>query len=248
MSQRFGLRGVTPWGRRAFEYEAYFDLSSDGLSGTVLDCGAGPSSFSAEMAQRDVRVTALDPIYGSTASALRADLASAEQRIRNALATEHDRFVWHFYGDIEQLMTTCHQAAKIFFTDFARGRTTGRYICGELPRLPFPTSCFDLALCSHLLFLYDQELDLKFHLDALSELTRVATEVRVFPLISLDGTPSPFVQDSCTFLEQLGLDVSLVPVPFEFQLGANQMFRARRRACREQAQLAGRAGTSPRGN
>ena len=231
--RRFGLSGVTPRGRRAFEYEAFFDLSADTLSGTVLDCGAGPSSFSAEMTQRGVKAMALDPIYGSAVSTLRADLARAEERIRVAFAAEHDRFVWDFYGDTERLLTTRRQAAETFFSDFPLGQPLGRYICGELPELPFGTSRFDLALCSHLLFLYDHELDLKFHLEALSEMTRVAAEVRVFPLISLDGTPSRFVPEARSFLEQLGLEVSLEPVSFEFQRGANRMFRARRHLHRD---------------
>ena len=40
---------------------------------------------------------------------------------------------------------------------------------------------FDLALCSHLLFLYSEQLTADFHLASIRELCRVAGEVRVFP-------------------------------------------------------------------
>ena len=84
--------------------------------------------------------------------------------------------------------------------------------------------------CSHLLFLYSQELDLEFHLSALSELTRVAAEVRVFPMISLDGTPSPHVEACRQFLERRNVRVAIEAVPFEFQRGADRVFRAWRTA------------------
>lgn len=46
---RSGLAGVTPWGRRAFECRAFFDLPEHPGPGRILDCGAGPSSYAAEM-------------------------------------------------------------------------------------------------------------------------------------------------------------------------------------------------------
>ena len=227
---RLGLAGVTPWGRRAYEYLAFFGLRADQLQGTVLDCGAGPSSFTAEMTRAGVDVRAVDPGYRLEIPAMRRLLADAEYQIGQALATERDRFVWDFYGDIDGLLAARRQAADRFFSDYPRGRATGRYICGELPRLPFPASRFDLALCSHLLFLYGRELDLDFHLSALSELTRVAVEVRVFPMVSLDGTPSPHVDACRQFLERRNVRVAIEPVPFEFQRGADHVFRAWRPA------------------
>ena len=51
-----------------------------------------------------------------------------------------------------------------------------------MPDLPFDDGAFDLALSSHLLFLYSEQFDLGFHVRALEEMLRVAAEVRVFPL------------------------------------------------------------------
>ena len=180
------------------------------------------------MAGTGVSVTALDPLYRLPVSAMRHLLVDAEQQIGPALAVERHRFVWDFYGDIRHLLATRRQAAERFFADYTRGRASGRYICGELPRLPLAASSFDLALCSHFLFLYSRELGLEFHLQALSELVRVAAEVRVFPMISLDGTPSPHVAACRQFLERHGAQVTIEPVSFEFQRGANRLFRVRR--------------------
>jgi ubiquinone/menaquinone biosynthesis C-methylase UbiE len=47
--------------------------------------------------------------------------------------------------------------------DFPEGLKQNRYIPGELPSLPFDEKEFDLALCSHFLFLYTDNLSLEFH-------------------------------------------------------------------------------------
>lgn len=99
----------------------------------------------------------------------------------------------------------------------------------ELPTLPFPDASFDLALCSHLLFLYSAQLDWAFHRGAVLELARVSHEVRIFPLLALDGQRSPHVDATVAALLEAGCDVSIEAVPHEFQRGGDQMMRARRR-------------------
>ena len=57
----------------------------------------------------------------------------------------------------------------------------------------FDSGAFDLALSSHLLFLYSELIDTDFHIQALNEMFRVASEVRLFPLLKIGGTPFPHV-------------------------------------------------------
>jgi hypothetical protein len=99
---------------------------------------------------------------------------------------------------------------------------------GRIPSLPFPDALFDLALCSHLLFLYSRQLDGMFHRAAIRELCRVACEVRVFPLLALDGLPSAHVAACVEQLRGEGHDVAIETVRYEFQRGGNQMLRIRR--------------------
>ena len=96
-----------------------------------------------------------------------------------------------------------------------------------LPALPFADRSFDLALCSHLLFLYSAQLDEAFHAAAALELCRVAAEVRIFPLLALGGRPSPHVEPVAATLRARGYHVSTEAVPYEFQRGGNQMLRVR---------------------
>ena len=108
-------------------------------------------------------------------------------------------------------------------------RTEGRYVEAELPRFPFGALSFDLTLCSHLLFLYTTQLGEAFHQSAIREMCRVAREVRIFPLLALGGTPSPFVERMVEEFGGDGFDVSIDAVPYEFQRGGNQMMRLRRK-------------------
>jgi hypothetical protein len=72
-----------------------------------------------------------------------------------------------------------------FLLDYAGGVRDGRYVAAELPRLPFGDGAFDLALCSHLVFLYAEQLSLAFHVESVIEMARTAREVRIFPLLAL---------------------------------------------------------------
>ena len=99
----------------------------------------------------------------------------------------------------------------------------------SLPDLPFDDGAFDLALSSHLLFLYSEQFDLAFHIRALEEMLRVAAEVRVFPLLQIGGTPSPHVEGVVDAFGSRSADATVEPVAYEFQRGGNRMLRLRRR-------------------
>jgi SAM-dependent methyltransferase len=74
--------------------------------------------------------------------------------------------------------------------DLPAGLEEGRYREDALPTLPFEDGDFDLALCSHLLFLYSDTLSLEFHVASIRERCRVAGEARVFLLLGAYGEPS----------------------------------------------------------
>jgi hypothetical protein len=112
-----------------------------------------------------------------------------------------------------------------FLADYEPGRSEGRYIAGALPALPFTEKEFDLCLCSHLLFLYSEQLSFDFHLAAFIEQLRVAREVRVFPLFDLACRRSVHLEPVRRALQERGYACELVRVAHEFQKGANEMLR-----------------------
>ena len=118
-------------------------------------------------------------------------------------------------------------AMEEFLSDYPGGRTENRYVDGQLPHLPFPDGYFDLAVCSHLLFLYSEHLDEDFHVASIQELCRVAGAARIFPLLELGSKKSRHVSAVMTRLAAAGYAVSIETVPYEFQRGGNQMVRVK---------------------
>ena len=59
------------------------------------------------------------------------------------------------------------------------------------------------------------------------ELCRIASEVRVFPVIALDGEISKHLNPVMLALSADGIDVSLQPVSYRFQKGATEMLVAK---------------------
>jgi hypothetical protein len=134
-------------------------------------------------------------------------------------------YVWTRFRDPEALgqhrLTTMHR----FLADYASGKGEGRYLGQSLPTLDFADGAFDLALSSHFLFLYSEQLSYEFHLAAVLEMCRVASEVRIFPLLDLKCRLSGYVEPLRKELTNQGHQVTIATVPYEFQRGANQMLR-----------------------
>lgn len=216
---------VLPWGRSLEEYRLMFDLSGAELGARILGCGDGPASFNSEMAALGYTVVSCDPIYAFSA-------AQIEQRVNDTYATiigqvqqTPEHYVWEYFRDAGELGQHRLATMRRFLADFAAGKATGRYRTGQLPALQFADRQFDLALCSHLLFLYSEQLSLAFHQAAIRELCRVAHEVRIFPLLALDCNRSPHIEPVRSDCAAAGLTVEIVAVPYEFQRGGNQMMR-----------------------
>ena len=224
----FALDGVVPWGRSFDEYRAMFGLTESDLQGRLLGCGDGPAGFNAELTRRGGRVTSVDPLYACRASEIRGRIQATYETVMAQVRANRDAYVWDVIGSVEELGRVRMAAMAAFLDDFEAGKLSGRYIAGELPVLPFADGEFDLALSSHFLFLYSRQLTEEFHLRALLEMLRVAQEVRVFPLLALDGSPSLHVGRVCERLVALGFRASVVGVPYEFQQGGDRMLVARR--------------------
>jgi len=93
--------------------------------------------------------------------------------------------------------------------------------------LPFRNREFSLALCSHLLFLYSEQLSGEFHVASIKELCRVASESRIFPLLELGARQSRHLAQVMEKLEQDHYHVAIRKVAYEFQKGGNEMLVVR---------------------
>ena len=224
----FTLDAVVPWGRSFDEYCAMFDLSERELDSRMLDCGGGPASFNAEASRRGKTVVSCDPIYQHDVTQIQTRIAATYDDIIEQTRRNMHEFVWTAVRSVEELGALRLKAMRTFLDDYPAGRVQGRYVTAELPSLPCADRSFDLALSSHLLFLYSEQLDEAFHRAAVLELCRVADDVRIFPLLALGATPSPHVGPVVSELRGRGFDVSIENVSYEFQRGGNQMLHIRR--------------------
>jgi ubiquinone/menaquinone biosynthesis C-methylase UbiE len=201
------------------EYEAMFDLSE--LPDSVLDCCAGGASFTAEAAERGVDAVAVDPAYELPAAEL-VDTVRRSLPAGAAIVDEYSAsFVWNWYGDPQHKDELRIEAADRFLQDVSVAPE--RYVAGSLPDLPFEDRRFDLVLCSHLLFTWAEKYDRDWHLAALRELVRVSRrEVRIFPLVNQGaGEPVEFLPELLEALKPMTSEIR--KVPYEFQVGADQM-------------------------
>ena len=200
-----------------------FALTAEDLRGRTLDCGAGPASFNAEATGEGHRVVSCDPLYRFSAAEIRARVEETSASLLADVRENADRFDWDEIESVEKLQEIRQTAMERFLRDFPRGLEAGRYREDALPQLDFTDDEFDLALCSHLLFLYSDAFSAAFHLAAIREMCRVAGEARVFPLLGAYGKPSPHLGPVVRRLRDLGYGVEVRRVPYEFLRGANEM-------------------------
>lgn len=222
------LESIVPWGRSFDEYRRMFALGEAELGSSILGCGDGPAAFNAVLSGKGGRVVSCDPLYSFSAAAIAGRIEATSATVLAQADRNRADYLWDRFASPAELGRERRGAMELFLADFEAGLRAGRYLPAALPQLPFTTGTFDLALCSHLLFLYSEQLSLPFHLAALRELCRVADEVRIFPLLDLAGRRSSHLEPVAAQLESDGWKVAIRPVPYEFQRGAFEMLQIRR--------------------
>jgi len=216
---------IKPWGRSFDEYVRMFSLTPADLKRKIMGCGDGPASFNAELTERGGNITSVDPVYHFSVDQIRQRICETYDDVIGQTRKNQDKFIWQEIGSVEELGRIRMSAMAKFLEDFPAGMIQKRYIPDALPSLPFGDKEFDLALCSHLLFLYTDNLSLEFHLRSLEELCRVSNEVRIFPLLDVNANRSLYVDHVIDFLKTGKRNVTEVKVPYEFQKGGNTMLK-----------------------
>ncbi len=219
------LENVVPFGRSLDEYRAMFELSEGDLEKRIVGLGDGPASFNAEMNARGKRMLSIDPLYVFGASDIERQFDIVIGNIIAQVNATPNDWVWSYHRSPDHLREARVDVFKRFIADYESGRNDGRYLVGELPQLAFENGQFDLALCSHFLFLYSAHLSYEFHRAAVFEMLRVAWEVRIFPLLTLMLEPSPYLEPLLTELESQGYTAQVHTVDYEIQRGGNKMLR-----------------------
>ncbi len=219
------LDKVVPFGRSLDEYRHLFALSPEDLDRHILGVADGPASVNAELHALDKNYCSVDPLYSFSAADIKARFHQVADDVFRQVEEAPGNWVWSYHRNLDALRQTRIQVMETFTADFPAGKQAGRYLAGELPHLEFADNSFDLALCSHFLFLYSAHLSYEFHRDSVLELLRVAREIRIFPLLTLTLDMSSYLKPLIEELSAASWQVSIEVVPYEFQKGGNQMLK-----------------------
>ena len=222
------LSNIVPWGRSLKEYKEMFALSNTDLEKKILGCSDGPACFNAEVTILGGSVISVDPVYEFNSEQIRSRIDEVYPQIMEQVSKSKNEFIWNTINNIDELGKVRMNAMKRFLSDYDLGKKSGRYINASLPILPFSNGEFELALCSHYLFLYSEHITQKQHISSMKELCRVANEVRIYPLICMTtNEKSLYLEPVISALEEEGIKVVLAPVEYEFQKGAVEMMIAK---------------------
>ncbi|MFC0270493.1 SAM-dependent methyltransferase [Metabacillus herbersteinensis] len=224
-SAKLNLERIVFIGRTFEEYIDMFSLSIEELEGKkILDCPAGACSFTAVGSKLGLDVTACDIAYYQTCDNLKSKGLQDIEHAMEHMEKAKNNYVWDYFSDIDTLRKHRLSALKDCANDM--NEFNERYVPVTLPSLPFKDSEFDVILSAHFLFMYADRLDYQFHITTLNELLRVSKdEIRIFPLMGLDGKRYEHLDKIISYLEDKGCLVEEVKVSYEFQKNANSMLK-----------------------
>ncbi|WP_293145063.1 hypothetical protein [Okeania sp. SIO3I5] len=109
------------------------------------------------MTLQGYNVISFDSIYQFNADEISQSIQAIYQNIIDQAKVNYARFLWHNFQSPENFGKVRMAAMEKFLQDFPNGVEQKRYLTAELPNLPFENRKFDLALCSHFLFLYSDK-------------------------------------------------------------------------------------------
>lgn len=223
------LDQVVLLGRTLDEYRRCFALELEKLKGrAVLDVASGVSSFCAEANALGLSVTAFDMIYELPAPMIQTRCMSHLEHILDAVK-DLKTYRWDFYKSPAHLRTFREKAYRTFLEDY-QAHGSARYVAGRLPQLPFEDGTFDLSLGSHLLLMYEDQLDYAFHQASLREIMRVTRgEARFYPIVNFEAKRSAHLDRWKSDPALAHLQFEEVRVDFEFLAGSTYQLRVRHR-------------------
>ncbi|QKQ77487.1 SAM-dependent methyltransferase [Nostoc sp. TCL240-02] len=222
------LDKVVPFGRSMDEYIKIFNLTDVDLNKKILGIGDGPASFNAEMTRQGKSVVSVDPLYQFSGDEILQRFNEVVDNIINQVKATSKDWVWGYHKSPDDLRHNRVKVIREFLSDYENGKKSNRYIVDEFPKLKFKDQEFDIALCSHLLFLYSDHLDYNFHLDSVGEMLRIAKEIRIFPLVTLMWNHSQHLDEIVKHYTSMGYKIDIENVEYELQPGGNKMLKITR--------------------
>ena len=227
-STKLDLERIVFIGRTFEEYIDMFSLSEEELKEKkILDCPAGACSFTAIGNKLGLNVTACDIAYHHSGENLKNKGLQDVEHAMEHMEKAKNNYLWGYFEDIEGLRK--HRLSALNDCTNDMRESSERYVPVTLPSLPFNDEEFDIILSAHFLFMYADRLNYQFHITTLEELLRVSKEeIRIFPLVDLEGKRYEHIDKIINYLTDNGCTVEEVKVPYEFQTNANSMLKIKK--------------------
>lgn len=208
------MRKWVLWGHQFSEYKEMFDLPADLAQQKILEFACGPTTVNQELTKQGMDVLSCDPWFESNIEVMRENFESHFQLQLQRMQAHPEAFNLKQYGGLETFVHQRQNGFNEFFKDFPGGFQQKRYVGVPQNQLPFENQRFDKALCANFLFADLSDQDLDFHLYWISEMLRVAHDVRIYPLTNKYGQPSALLGPVLLALNQQGIQVTVQDVPF----------------------------------
>lgn len=226
MEKKLDLKDIVLIGRTFDEYYRMFDLGSINPGNvSILDVASGVSSFCRAANSKGYNVTASDRIYSLPADEIQEKCGRDLEMVMKQIPGLAHMYVWDYFRDVLALRNQRELAYRLFVEDF-RIHGNQRYLPVNYPETDFQDNQFNISLVSHLLFVYDDRLDYNFHKRTLQELLRITSkEIRIFPLVRLNGERSSFVDKLMIDRDFNRYKILIRKVEYEFMKNGNEMMQ-----------------------
>ena len=218
----FKLDSVVPWGRNMEEYQLMFHLSTNDLSKRIASFGDGPACFNHDMTKNNRKVTSFDLIYQFSKEDIENRIAETRITVMQQMRKNIDNYVWKKIRNLDELENIRMSAMRIFLSDYEKGKAEKRYIFHQFPnKLPYNADYFDIGLSSHFLLMYTA-LGYDFHIATMSEMLRTCKEIRIFPIVDLDGNKTDLAARVINYFQK-DHKIEIIKTNYEFQKGDNKL-------------------------
>ncbi|TXC86026.1 class I SAM-dependent methyltransferase [Metabacillus litoralis] len=223
--------GVAMTCRSYQEYKDMFMLDERILKkGSILDVASGASSFITDVNNNGNVGIAIDPLYQLSAYEMEKLGKREIQLSSDKLANVQDSFLWDYYTSLDQHIEIRQKSFQKFIESYTHEKGES-YISGSLPHLPFADDSFSLILCNHFLFLYQDQFDFTFHVNALNEMIRVLEyggEIRIYPIVGFKNELYPYLDELKLEIEKNEVEFDLIPTHFSFLPNANHYLQIKK--------------------
>jgi hypothetical protein len=133
-----------------------------------------------------------------------------------------ENYIWTDIKNVDDLIKIRIGAMNLFLNDYNKGKADGRYLYHELPnKTKYEENYFDIGLSSHFLLMYTK-LGYEFHIKAISEMLRICREIRITPIVTLDGEHSELTMKIIEYFEN-EYAVKIINTNYIFLKNGNQM-------------------------